>query len=319
MPKKIALVFPKTKRSITADPYWNFKPRYQEGYFDLVRIAKNLDAELFFVRDDKNSYRGNGKWIHSWQIDNDGSFSYAGEIRVDVLWIRGPKFRLNDGKVPFMNHPRLIRSSRDKWQTYKLFPDISPQTFLANNLKELRNYLLEISGSIKVTKPIHGSCGKDIFIGNDDFLLKQKHNWPILVQSFLDTSVGMKGVFTGIHDLRLGILNGEIVFSFVHLAAKDSYLANISQGASVLDIPLDSLPSSVRDLVLKIDREFTDFRYRYYSIDLAFVSNQPWLIELNSSPSIIPDSQGKIYQEFKRKLIKSLINFSNKTSYSLKK
>jgi len=57
-----------------------------------------------------------------------------------------------------------------------------------------------------------GSGGEEILIKDKNELIKEKINFDrdYILQEFIDTSKGIKGLVSGVHDLRVVLLNEKI-------------------------------------------------------------------------------------------------------------
>lgn len=300
MNKKIAVFFrnPEPKGyPFDDDEYW-------VAYQELDEEFRKLNANFYIVRNNK-TYLGNGKFSKSWQF-KDGDLIETGKITVDKIYDKG-SFK-TDGKISVLNNETVNHICNDnKYETYKLFKKYCPETILVNNEKEFLKALLKIKGKKKVIKPIDGSGGKNIFIGDDAYLKNCKYKFPLLVQEFLDTSNGIPGIYKGIHDLRIVFINNEIVKSYFRTPPKGSLLANVSLGGAMVPIDNNCIPKAAVKIAKEVNRYLAQFGDRVFSVDFGFVKNKPKIIELNSNVGLDENKRFAVEKIFKEKLAKLLV------------
>lgn len=294
--KKIAVFF----KHPNAEDYPFTKEEYRESYQELDRKIRDNGGEFFIVRDN-DTYLGNGQFSKSWQFKN-GELIETGKIKVDKIYDKGG-FK-NDNNVSVLNEKLVDDVCTDKWKTYKLFKKFCPKTIKVENEKEFLKALKKISGNKKVIKPVDNAEGHGVFIGNDEYLKKVGHEFPMLVQEFLDTSEGIPGVYKGIHDLRLVFINGEIIYSFYRTPPEGSLLANVAQGGSLTIISKEKIPEETFKIAKTIQKKFKN---NYcFGVDVGFVKGKPKIIELNSQVALFSPKRGKEFAIFMEKLAKIL-------------
>lgn len=300
MNKKIAVFF---KAPNSKDYPFN-EEEYWVAYQELDAEIRALGAEFFIVRDNK-TYLGDGKFSKSWQFKN-GNLIETGEIQIDKIYDKGG-FK-NDGKIPVLNNEIINRiCNEDKWETYTLFKKNCPKTILVKNEKEFLGALAELDGDKKVIKPIDGSGGKGVFIGDDKYLKSCPKKFPILTQEFLDTSEGIPEIYKGIHDLRIVFINDDLIYSFYRTPPKGKLLANVAQGGSLAFISKDKIPKSAIKIANKVNTVLSQYGDRVFSIDFGFVKGIPKIIELNSMVGLGTFKEGSANLIFMQKLAKILI------------
>jgi glutathione synthase/RimK-type ligase-like ATP-grasp enzyme len=300
MNKKVAVFFkdPEPKGyPFDKDEYW-------VAYQELDKEFHKLGARFYIVRSN-DTYLGNGTFSKSWQF-KDGDLVETGEITVDKIYDKG-SFK-TDGKISVLNNEIINRiCNDDKYETYKLFKKYCPETILVNNEEEFLKALFQIKGNKKVIKPIDGSCGKDVFIGDDEYLKNCQYKFPLLVQEFLDTSDGIPGIYQGIHDLRIIFINNEIGMCFFRTPPKGGLLANVSLGGSSIVVDHDCIPQSVLKIAKEVNQHLSQYGDRIFSVDFGFGKGKPKIIELNSSVGLQENKRYPTAKIFKEKLTKFLL------------
>lgn len=298
--KKVAVFF----KSYGAKNFPFTKEEYWTSYQELALEVEKLGGQFYIVRENK-TYLGNGRFSNSWQF-KDGDIVETGEITVDKIYDKG---RFNsDNTIPVLNNDFINDVCSDKFKTFEIFKEFCPQTFVVKNEEEFLKILKKISGDIKVIKPISGYEGNGVYIGNDEYLKNCEYKFPLLVQEFIDSSCGINGITDGIHDLRISILSGEVVFSFLRTPPPNELLSNLAHGGKLEEIKIENIPDEALKIAFIVDNYFKKYKDRLIGIDLAFTKNGPKIIELNSRLGLQENARGNIFKVFKEKLAKLLVN-----------
>ena len=280
-------------------------PIYKQAYKDLVGMLNNRGIEVYFARAFE-TYKGDGVFSKSWQYDDNDELVESGEVKADVLYDKGAEDTFVATDVEAINMRDLNILCSDKLKTYELFSDISPATFMVNNAEELSEKLNEISSQKVVLKPNQGFGGSDVRILEKSDVKPDELEYPVLIQQFLDTSEGISELVDGPHDLRLLIVNGEIIASLIREPKEGSLVANIAQGGKLKFIPVPLLPESAFEIFKKVDKELERFGKRVYSADMVCSEGKFYLLELNSRPGINPLYRGIEAERFLTKLSEAI-------------
>ncbi len=190
-------------------------------------------------------------------------------------------------KVPILNHPLFRTITNNKLSQYMLLGDYMPQTLLANNKKELSNALKNLKGSKVVIKPLHGSGGFGIFIGNKVDALKKRFTYPVITQEFIISTKGIPNFSQKdeVADLRLIYTDHKLVYALSRIAKKGSLFTNFHQGASAILVPKNKIPKNVQKMAKNITKKLSVFPHANYSLDFIFDNNKkPILVEMNTTP-----------------------------------
>ncbi|NEQ59536.1 MAG: ATP-grasp domain-containing protein [Moorea sp. SIO4A1] len=280
------------------------KKKYIRHIAQLGEAIEACGANFRVVRH-QSSYLGSGEFAQSWEL-RDGEVIETGPVKADVIFDKG--LFSSDGTIPVLNCQEINEICTNKYKTFQLFSDYSPQTYLVNSQEEFLDALLNIPGQYKVVKPLDGLEARNVHIGDDEFLKKQDCPYPFLVQEFLDSRSGIPGIVNGVHDFRVALLNGEIVHSIVRTPASGKLVASVTEGGEMRVVEIELIPSTVLDLVEQIEKHMVQYGTRFYGIDLALVNGQPKIIELNSRVSIWDNQQHQVFASTKRKLAEVLVS-----------
>ncbi len=225
------------------------KKNYRIFYYDpknLSIINSKVIAEGFFIKfnyNDKKFY----KILKKQKLNL---------IRCKYLLIRqDPPFNLEyisstfiletlKNKIKIINNPSAIRNISEKLYSIK-YQRFMPNTIFTQNIQEIKNFFKK--NKHVILKPIHSFSGNDIHLLNK-FKLKliqkliKKHNY-IMCQKYLPKiSEGDKRVF---------LINGKICGAISRVPQKDSFLSNMSKGATAKNTQLTKFEKSISKLIAK--------------------------------------------------------------------
>lgn len=283
--KKIVVYF--RKKIGGNDPFakWGAK---RSVYHSLFRMGESLGFEMYFIPQPEH-YLGGVLFQNPWKYSSaEGTFHPTHEtITADAIYDRsgGLSFpdRGIDAKV--LNSRAFKALCADKNRTYDLLKEFMPPSFRIKTQKELSIALIKFSSQeLVVLKPADGFGGKDIAIDTplkiQGVPLKPKKAYTL--QKFVDTSSGIPGITDTLHDLRIIIVDGEVVLAHVRTPKKDSLLANVAQGGSIREVPLKKIPPFIMRRVQKIQRIIDrTFNRPIYSIDFGISGESAYVFELN--------------------------------------
>ncbi|MDP2762898.1 MAG: ATP-grasp domain-containing protein [Enterobacteriaceae bacterium] len=197
-----------------------------------------------------------------------------------------------------------------KFITYSIFSDYMPLTFIAYNRKDLINKIDEIKSEKVVIKPDDGLGGRGVFIIDKNEVKKMtitKIKFPTIVQEFINSSKGIKGIVKGVHDLRIIFINHKPVLLYTREPVGKSLVANVSLGGKRNVVDLKRIPKKLEKKYKTILNRLKVFKNVIYSIDFIFNEKQdPFVMEINSPPSFHLEDK-KNLTIFYKKIIKFLI------------
>lgn len=281
------------------------KAEYLQSYKELAAAVSELGGSFYIVRE-QSSYLGSGAFSTSWQFDVSGEGQEVietGPITLDVIYDKGP-FK-TDGKVKVLNSVAVNEVCTDKWKTYQLFSKNCPKTILVESTDFLHSALDQIDTRLKVVKPRDGAEGLNVHIGTSEEILNvpaESMPYPLLVQSFLDSTQGLPGFTQGIHDFRIALLNGEIVYAFLRTPPEGGLKANVALGGTLKVVAPEDIPPMFLAIAQEVDSVMKEFGNRVYGVDMALTPEGPKIIELNSSLGLQENTRHPVFVAYKQKL-----------------
>lgn len=252
-------------------------------------LARDRDMKLVVG---KYNWYGDGKlrkgWVHNgeeWEkVKNVGIDGVYDKFKFDSS-TRELKKRIAD-EVGVLNSFRLEKLCKDKYLTYREFPDHVPETKLGSrkNIEEM----LDKYGKV-VVKPRYDFGGHGIkvieSVEEADHLEEDSDDY--IVQAFIDSSGGIPDLgISGMHDLRGVVINDTLAEAYVR-QPNEGYLSNTHQGGSIRYVDRDKYPESAETILSEVREKFKEFKPNLYTVDLIFdEEGEPWILELNSKPGI---------------------------------
>ena len=177
---------------------------YWRAYRDLLFALKDRGISAYFTTDN-NIYRGFGVFDKLFSLeDPSGSvddLKVVEDMKVDLVFDRG---RFIGRDVAVINPPILTKIAMSKIEMYEYFSDLQPYSVIGNSKRQVERAVKKVPGDKVVVKEPEGSGGNEVYIGDKEEVLEElPPQYPLLVQEFLDTSVGIPGQVDGVHDARL--------------------------------------------------------------------------------------------------------------------
>lgn len=279
------------------------KRKIRKAYAAFARRGFRQGMNVFFAQYKsysngilKRAWYWNGNWqrIRNQEIDfvynrfNRAVFKNHKKISA----VENLKYRIAD-EIGMLNHPMLEEFCWDKVLVSEIFQQHTPKTFLVNSIKGLNAVLPEIKSRKIVLKPRFGTLGSEVMIIKKNELPETIEK-NTLVQEFINTSHGIKGLTKGMHDLRLIMINGKLNHAYIRIPERGMLVANMARGGKKIFVPNRTVPHSALKIAKGIDRLFRRFNPRLFSVDFLFDKNQkPYIVECNSSPTLHRYGYGK--------------------------
>jgi hypothetical protein len=299
--KRIAVFFD----ALGFESYPFDKEEYRTAYHELAAMIAERGGQFCVVRG-QDSFQGNGTFSGGWVFESGKFREEASPIHAHTIYNKG-YFR-SDATSRVLNDPAFDHLCTDKWETYRLFPSLSPLTRLVKDEAALKEAASAFGDKRIVAKPLDGEEGKGVMAGIASELMAKIVSFPYLLQEFIDTSGGVPGIVEGIHDLRIIGVRGEPMLSYVRTPPPGKLLANVALGGREIPVPLENVPADAMDLYASVDRELAQYPQRVYSVDMGRDRNGTWkIIELNSKPGLSPVRMGPQYERFLGKLADTLL------------
>lgn len=185
--------------------------------------------------------------------------------------------------VPCLNSEALYERSKSKLSQYvaaaTVGVSLTPFAFscTSNTLEQFQGHP-ELSGDL-IVKAIMGNRGNDNYKVNglNDALkiLGDYEDTPFVLQSFVPND----------GDLRLIVLGDEVKLVIGRRASGDTHLSNTSKGGQATNIPVQEVPSAIKEDALRMARVL---RREVSGIDMIVhkETGQHYLLEANNMPQL---------------------------------
>jgi glutathione synthase/RimK-type ligase-like ATP-grasp enzyme len=266
-------------------PYAKIGPK-KPVYDELMdEISKQADA---YVAVGYENYPEPLLFSEAFLYLGDGKFQKVPEvITADVVLDRSAKISfpgqsdLENQKV--LNASDFKKLCNNKWEFYQMFPDFCPKTLFASDKPTLVEILKGLPTERQyVVKPFNGLKGKGIEFGLPGELKDYQMEVPVLIQEFKETSGGVPGLTKGRHDLRVAVVDCQIVWATIRQPDGDNLLANVAQGGSITEIEIPDIPESVIPIVSHMTKVFREkYHNPLFAVDFGFEDGKPFIYEIN--------------------------------------
>jgi hypothetical protein len=255
-------------------------------YLRLLEFMKEEGWDVYVLT--RKTYKGKGIFGGGWFFDS-GKFSLIKDsLKIDLVYDRtgGIVFPMAIDSLRVVNEHDFKILAWNKWATSKVIGEYMPQTIMVENESELPEIIGKIESDWVVLKPFNGLKGIGIFIGPKRDALKFKFDGKYnryVAQEFVDTSNGISGITSGMHDLRVVIINSTPVWCHVRVPVGGSYLANAAQGGNLTEVNYETIPESIKEVVKKVSTIFSsNYDNPIYSLDFGIGKNgKPYIFEIN--------------------------------------
>ena len=283
-------------------------------YLRLLDLCQKQGWQVYILT--RLTYQGAGKYNGAWLYQN-GEFEIKKEpINIDLIFDRtgGLFFPPKDTKPAIVVNIRDFKvMCSDKFQNFMEIGRFMAPTFWVGKKENVRAILPKISTDWVVLKPHNGMEGIGIFVGpkNEALDFRFCHKYPLYIaQEFVDTSGGIAGIVKGKHDLRVVVVNGEVVWCHVRTPPEGEYTANVARGGSITEIDYEKqVPGSVKNIVDKIAPYFyKKYDNPIFSLDFGMGKDGPKIFEINDQIGF-PLWEMKNRDKFLKALVK---NFEDK-------
>ena len=295
-------------------------------YLRLLDLMQEEGWEPFVLT--RKTYKGDGIFEGTWKYQKGNFERVESPTKIDLVYDRsaGVKFPLNgDGSIVWVNRLDFKILCWDKDMAFQEIGQYMPQTFLLTSEDEIPGVLPKIKTDWVVLKPFNGLKGIGLFIGPKekalDFKFEGKYKRSLagfagkkyIAQDFVDTSKGIAGITQGLHDLRLAIVNGKIVWSHVRVPQEGSFKSNAAAGGILTEVDLNLIPMDIKKIATTISKKFyKDYDNPIYSLDFGVnIDGTPYIFEINDQIGF-PTREMKNRDNFLKALIKNFASKLNK-------
>tara|TARA_B100001057_G_scaffold37511_1_gene33887 strand:- start:51 stop:977 length:927 start_codon:yes stop_codon:yes gene_type:complete len=147
-------------------------------------------------------------------------------------------------KVKIINNPTAIRNISEKLYSVK-YLRFMPNTIFTQNIEEIKKFFKK--NKRVILKPIYSFSGNDIHLLNK-FKLKLIERL-IYQYDYLMCQKYLPKISKG--DKRVFLINGKICGAISRVPKKDSYLSNMSKGATAENTQLTKIEKSISKIIAK--------------------------------------------------------------------
>lgn len=287
---------------------------YRNAYVDLLLAIKSHGGNAYFST--REQYQGNGIFKTCFTTTSRAKvseFTVVKDVTAAIVYNKGDFSDVQD--IPVLNPSFVHKITSNKHEMYRHFPDYQPLSLLCESAERLDDMVNRIPGERIVLKSLTGNGGHGVRILKRAEYHTNKPadaEYPILIQEFMDTSVGIPGMAHGIHDLRVKMGDGEVWAGTLRIPADGELRANVAQGGSEKHLFPSQIPSDAVAIAKEIDAYFGGYS-RYYSIDLARTGTGWKLIELNSKPGLSPVDMSEQSKHTTNCLAQYLVKLGNQS------
>lgn len=183
--------------------------------------------------------------------------------------------------VPVLNTPEGIINSRDKFRSPQLLSEAGiriPKTYFSNDLYYAERIVRDHLGYPFIMKVLEGTHGEGVFLVHTEDEAKSlmdehvRKGARIILQEYI-------AEFSG-KDIRLIVIDGEVVASMMRTAQEGDFRSNIHRGGKgeVIELSEQEKEMAIRAcLVLGL---------KMAGVDIMRSEKGPMIIEVNSSPGL---------------------------------
>jgi glutathione synthase/RimK-type ligase-like ATP-grasp enzyme len=278
-------------------------------YLRLLEFAQNEGWNVYVLT--RKTYLGKSIFNGAWLFENGEFKQVFDKVKIDIVYDRtgGVNFPPKEDDLNVFNNREFKILCWDKWMAYQEIGEYMPKTYWIGDKSGLKEQIKKIKTDWLVLKPFNGLKGIGIFIGpkeeavNFQFLGKKP---KYIVQEFLDTSRGIPKITNGLHDLRVAVVNGKVVWCHVRVPIEGTFKSNAAQGGNLTEVDYDKVPESVKKIVNDVIPKFSKkYNNPSYSLDFGIGRDGiPKIFEINDQIGF-PQWEMKNRDVFLKELIES--------------
>lgn len=288
---------------------------YQTAYRDLVRRITDLGAEPILVHSAEHTYKGNGVFSEYWTANfESGEAEFVRHEAPITLTFLYDKARFPGTDIKVVNPPLIRDLAGNKYLSYLFAPEYHALTLLARDQQELDIVRLGWDAEDRrvAIKELDSNSGDKVFVGNfDDY--DEDFEFPLIIQSFIDTSAGVEGLIDGMHDVRVALFNGEVIHGYLRRPGEGTLKSNMQYGGESRALYIDQIPKELIEIAKSFDERLKHLGDRYYAADFGYNGKEWKLFELNAYPGLANvKKDGEAVKEYMQLLAEKLVECAGK-------
>ena len=281
--------------------------QFNEAIFDLHDKLSEKGVDLVLITR-QNHYVGNGQFFGFWQPSDNYHYEKIEELISPALILDKGHIDFNDGFLNFFNSHDFARLGRNKYTQAVIAEGFVPRTQLVCSEKDYESVLRNLKTEKIVTKPLdeNGGTGVTLYSRNN---LSDNKTFPVIMQEFVETSGGIDGMVTGRHDIRLYIIDGEVVMCSIRQPAEGGWLSNTHQGGTIHFYNKSEINPELLEFAKPVIKKFDERGGKFYVVDFMHGSDGWHMVEMNDRPGIpafFQDTNGAV-NEFHDKLTNMIV------------
>jgi hypothetical protein len=290
MNKKVGVCF--SKEIGPPDPLSHIGKK-RPVYLELLDRINNQGWNAYVLT--RRTYLGDGLFDGVWCYQHGKFKIQKSKVKIDLVYDRtgGINFPPENDQLNVINNREFKLLAWDKYATYQEIGEYMPRTVWVGDLCDKF-----------VLKPFNGLKGEGVLIG------EVSKPGKYIFQEFVDTSKGLPGIVKGMHDLRVVIINGKVVWCHVREPHPGKLLANAAQGGKLTEVDYAKAAESIKEIVSIISKKFYEkYDNPVYSLDFGMgADGVPKIFEINDQIGFpLPEMKNK--DKFLEELI---LNFKSK-------
>lgn len=258
--------------------------QFNEAIFDLRNELAKKDVDLVLITY-QNRYIGNGQFFGYWLPSDNYRFEKVNKLVKPALLLDKGHIDFSDGFLNFFNGHDFARLGRNKYTQSVIAKEFVPNTQLVCDESDYEEVLKKIKTKKIVAKPLDSNGGNGVSLYNRNNL-HNNQTFPVIMQEFIETSGGVKGMVDGRHDIRLYIVGGEVAMYSIRQPEAGNWLSNTHQGGSIHFYAKPFLNSELLEFAQPIIEKFNELGGKFYAIDFMRGSDRWYMIEMNDRPGI---------------------------------
>ena len=181
--------------------------------------------------------------------------------------------------IPVLNSTASLSYTKNKFRTLQILSKFGipvPDTIMTHNSQEIPRIIKKLGGLPVILKLFRGSQGKGVIMGENISAVESiltavwVLGYDILLQKYISETRG--------EDIRILVLNNEIIAEMKRIPSKNEFRSNIHQGGLMKKVMISSEETGLAINSSKI------LGLNLAGVDIMRTKKGPLVIEANASP-----------------------------------